>query len=388
MDSGRKIKVLHLIKTLNLGGAELNLYNLMRAINSEQFEIHIGYSFGGAFESKFQASGIKLFKFAEGNHKIKSFASFVILFRLINYIYKNKIQIVHTHSFNTHIWGGIAAKIMRIKIIEHVHDSRYLTQPELKRRHSNGRNYKYIKYLRNFSDIVIVLTKQNVEFLISNKLYTKNQVREIQNGIPILNEIGAEEELKNKLKYKLNIIENNLVILTHCRIADEKNIDLIFRIAPIVKKEYENVVFIVSGDGPLSEKFKAKCQELKLDTTIKMIGFYPDVYELLSVSDVFLLPSFLELHSISLLEALSMKVPVVVSKKVGCNDEFIENWKNGVLLDPFTSDGWADAIIELLKDIKLRTSIAAEGYKLCKERFNIKDITKKIENIYVELNSK
>ncbi|MCK4946997.1 MAG: hypothetical protein KAS46_01360, partial [Candidatus Aureabacteria bacterium] len=73
----KKIKVLHLIKTLSLWGAELNLFNLTRHIDPRHFETHIGYSTGGEFEKRFKESGIKLFKFAEGSHKIKSFASFV-----------------------------------------------------------------------------------------------------------------------------------------------------------------------------------------------------------------------------------------------------------------------------------------------------------------------
>ena len=80
-----------------------------------------------------------------------------------------------------------------------------------------------------------------------------------------------------------------------------------------------------------------------------------------------------------------MKVPVIVSRDVGCNNEFIENWCNGVLLDPFTSNGWAEAVIKLLKDRELRQSIGQKGYELCKERFNVKDIAKKFEEIYAEL---
>jgi glycosyltransferase involved in cell wall biosynthesis len=92
----------------------------------------------------------------------------------------------------------------------------------------------------------------------------------------------------------------------------------------------------------------------------------------------------LELHSLAILEAMSMKVPVVISN-VGCNDEFFQNWDNGVILDPLTGDGWSEAVIRLIKDAKLRQSIGQKGYELCKQRFEIKNIAKKIERIYFEL---
>jgi glycosyltransferase involved in cell wall biosynthesis len=381
----QKIKVLHLIKTLSLGGAELNLYNLIQTFNTDRFEIHIGYSWGGSFEEKFRKSRIKIFKFSEGNYRIKSFSSFIILWRLIKYIKRNKIQIIHTHSFNTHFWGSIAAKIMKIRIVEHVHDSRYLEPAEFKRRRETCRQYRYIKYFKNISDRVIVLTKQNVEFLFNNRLYTKEQVRKIQNGISVCTQVKISKKRQKTLRGKWNISNDNLIVLTNCRISPEKNIDLIFSVAPIVKRACPKVIFIIAGDGPSLEKFRSLSRERRLEKIIKLPGFCSQVYELLSISDIFLLPSFLELHSLALLEAMRMEIPIITSRDVGCNNEFIDNWNNGILLDPFSPEEWAEAIIKLLKDIRLRRVIGHRGYQLCKRQFNINDVARKIEGIYIEL---
>ncbi|MFC1708728.1 glycosyltransferase family 4 protein [Candidatus Omnitrophota bacterium] len=376
------IKVLHLIKTLNLGGAELNLFNLVQGIDRELCEIHVGYSFGGELEERFKNIGVKLFKFAEGSHKIKSFASFSIIWKIVIYILRNKIDIVHTHIFNAHIWGSIAAKITGAKIVEHVHDSRYLSPADFQKSREFNKQYRYVKYLKKVSDMVIVLTKQNYDFILNNRLYDKAQVREIQNGIPILNENNMKADARKELMRNLGIKENSLIILTATRISPEKNMELIFSIAPMIKKECPNAVFIISGDGPLFKEFQAKCKGP--DDTIKMIGYYPRVDNLLRISHIFLLPSFLELHSLAILEAMSMKIPVVISN-VGCNGEFFQNWDNGVILDPLTNDGWAEALLKLLNDVKLRQSIGQKGYELCEQRFEIKNIAKKIERIYVGL---
>jgi glycosyltransferase involved in cell wall biosynthesis len=238
------------------------------------------------------------------------------------------------------------------------------------------------------SDMVIVLTKQNYDFLLNNKLYEKNKIRIIQNGIPILNEVKSYTEKKVLLKRKLNIGDDDLVILTSCRIVAEKNVDLILRIAPKIKNEYGKVVFIIAGDGPLLEEFKERIITEKLENTIIMNGFYAKVNDLLGISDLFLLPSFLELHSIAVLEAMNAKVPLVISKDVGCNNEFINNWENGILLDPFVDEQWTKAIINLLQDSQLRKKIGEQGYQYCTENFNIKNVAKKIENIYRELTNK
>ena len=121
-----KIRVLHLIKTLNLGGAEKNLYNLVNSFNSNRVETHVGFSYGGEFEEEFRKSGVRLFRFSDTKDKIKSLKSFSIIFQLVKFIIANRIQIIHTHCFSTLIWGAIAAKLTGRKLLEHVHDSRYV----------------------------------------------------------------------------------------------------------------------------------------------------------------------------------------------------------------------------------------------------------------------
>jgi glycosyltransferase involved in cell wall biosynthesis len=80
-----------------------------------------------------------------------------------------------------------------------------------------------------------------------------------------------------------------------------------------------------------------------------------------------------------------MKVPIVVSKDVGCNSEFIRDWENGVLLDPFSNVGWAEAIIKLLKDNKLCATIGSNGYLTCRDKFDIKQTARAFEELYGQL---
>jgi len=113
-----------------------------------------------------------------------------------------------------------------------------------------------------------------------------------------------------------------------------------------------------------------------------------DIHELLNFSTIFLLPSFLELHSIAILEALSCAVPVVASDGVGCNSEFFTNDKDGLLLDPFSKQGWAEALIHLLKEEEFRRLIGQNGAALCRSQFNIQAVAKKFERLYEELGTR
>lgn len=379
----KKVKVLHIIKTLSLGGAETNLLNLVNAFDPEKVETHVAYSFGGEIEERFRGAGMTLFKYADQSYKIKSLQTIPIIFRIASYIRKNKIDVVQTHNFNGHIWGLLAGKIAGARVIEHVHDFRYTPPEELARRHGLMDQYRFIKYFRKQSDKVIVLTHDNVRYVVEKGLSRPERVLELQNGIPFEGDPVTLETRNFRMKY--GIPSDAVVVLTSARMDPTKNIDLILRIAGRVVKRAPQTVFMIAGSGTHLEEYKAMSRELNLEKDVRFVGFHQNMYDLLAVSDIFLLPSFLELHSIAILEALKMKVPVVVSQGVGCNDEFIRHGENGYLCDPFKEEPWVDVLVPLVNNPDTRKNIGLKGYETCRRLFDIKDTAQRFEKIYADL---
>jgi glycosyltransferase involved in cell wall biosynthesis len=381
----KKITVMHLVKTLGLGGAELNLYNLVRHIEPRRFNVHVGYTSGGPFEQRFRESGIPLFKYSQFDHRLRSAATIGIVRRLVAYMRKHNVDIVQTHSFNAHVWGGIASMLTGARLIEHVHDFRYLPPDEYRRRRGEVTQYSYARFMKGISDRVVVLTGQNRDYLINQGLYAGSVIRRIQNGVPLSSSSQSDRQRIRRIKSSFGIDADSRVIFTPCRFVPEKNVDLILRIAGKVVTRNPSTVFVVCGDGPLIDEFRREVAVRGLDKSVLTPGYIPHVQNTLSIADIFLLPSFLELHSIAMIEALSMKVPVVVSRGVGCNDEFIDDGDNGFLLDPFCDEGWADCLICLLSDERLRRSVAEKGYDLCRRYFNIVNTATQFEDLYAEL---
>ncbi|HKZ17078.1 MAG TPA: glycosyltransferase family 4 protein [Geobacteraceae bacterium] len=377
------IKILHIIKTLDLGGAETNLFNLVTAFDKGSFDHHVAYSSGGEIEDRFLAEEIPLFMFAESPHKLKSPASVGIIARLALYIIRNKIDIIQSHSFNGHVWGGLAARLAGRKVIEHVHDGRYHDPADYYRRRGNFTQQRFAKYFTWLSDAVVVLTGQNRKYLIDKGLQCENKLFHIMNGIP-LPQADIAVENRQRLMEKFALPHDSFVISTLSRMSAEKNIALILRIAPLVKRLIPSAVFVIAGNGPLLGDFLETALRSKA-YNIRFTGFCDKPAELLSVSDLFLLPSFLELHSIALLEAMSMGIPVITSRDVGSNNDFITHKVNGFLLDPFKDDGWAETIADLWHDPDLLNSIGRSGYETCVRNFDINFTARKFENLYESL---
>lgn len=375
------VKVLHIIKNFNLGGAETNLLNLIKATDPMKVEIHVAYSSGGEIEARFRKENLRFFQYAKENHKIKSLASFGIIGRLAAYLKANRIDIVHTHNFNAHIWGSLAAKLAGAKILEHVHDYRYLDIDEFRRRKGTVYQFRYIRYFKNMADRVVVLTKQNRDFLVANRYYPPEKIREIRNGIPM-----AEADCDGEaLRKKWGLDADDRIVFTPARFSPEKNIELILAIARKVAERVRRVKFVVAGDGPLKTNIEDRLRSEGLGSLVRLVGYVADIHELLGVADVFLLPSFLELHSIAILEAMSAKVPVVVSSDVGCNTQMFTDGQNGYLRDPFSPESWVEPVAGLLENKELRSRVGLSGYELCVRDYGIRRVAKQFEELYKEM---
>jgi glycosyltransferase involved in cell wall biosynthesis len=191
--------------------------NLVRAIDPDRFEVHVGYCGAGENESRFFESGMQLFRYAAHGYRVQSAASVGIVRRITSYIRRNRIQIVHTHIFNAHAWGLPAALLTGAKLLEHVHDYRYLESDDYKRRHGDVRQYRFARWFRGWSDRVVVLTRQNRDYLLRHHFYPEERIRVIRNGIPM--EGAGRPAAPEGLRERLGLPERGLVILTSARAA-------------------------------------------------------------------------------------------------------------------------------------------------------------------------
>ena len=167
--------------------------------------------------------------------------------------------------------------------------------------------------------------------------------------------------------------------------SEEKNLELVIDIAVAVKQRAPKALFVIAGDGPLFPALRERVESSGASHAVHFTGFYPKVRELLAASDVFLLPSFLELHSIAILEALSAGVPVTASAGVGCNSDVLTHGRDVMLLDPFHKEDWVGPLADLVNDASLRRRIGQAGRDLCWSQFDIRKVAGHFEGLYEEM---
>ena len=161
-----------------------------------------------------------------------------------------------------------------------------------------------------------------------------------------------------------------------------KRVEDVIRVFDIVNKKVSSKLLLV-GDGPERVKLESLCRELGICDSVKFLGKTKDISSLLSLSDVFLLPSKNESFGLVALEAMACGVPVVSSNAGGLM-EVNEHGKTGFLANVGDVDSMAKFTLEILKDqetLQLFKTTAKQHSK----KFSIDKILPLYEDIYQSL---
>ena len=181
---------------------------------------------------------------------------------------------------------------------------------------------------------------------------------------------------KNNLK--IGIDNNKKNIISICRLVDQKNIFEIFNIAE--KLQIYN--FIVLGDGCLLEKAKIylKNKDIK---NVFLLGNQTDIFDYLYESDLFLSTSLYEGHPISILEAMSIGLPIVASKVTG-NIDTIKNKYSGFFYRLGDIKQASYLIEKIMKNNALKLQLSNNSFFTHRKLFT----TSKMKNSYISLYKK
>lgn len=224
------------------------------------------------------------------------------------------------------------------------------------------------------ADGLIFLNKDELNRM-KNK--TKAKCAVIHNGIKSENFFSDQKEI-NKIKKKFP----QKIVLFLARIELQKNPLLFVKAAEKLKNE--NAVFLIAGKGPMEKKLTKIIKEKNLSNT-KFLGWLEEKEKnaLLYSSEIYVLPSLFEPVSVSTLEAMACKKPVIVSNVGGLKE--IVNSSLGIKVKPNDTKELAKAIKFLLDNPKKAQEMGLNGFKKIKREFLWKNIAEKYISFFEEL---
>lgn len=363
----KKIKILHVIGSLKIGGAENIAMNFIRKIDRNKFQCD--YLVFGNDKGEYEEEAISLgANVIHINSPKNNYLKYIIDIKDI--LKKGRYDVIHSHML---LNNGLILKIAKYvgikKRISHSHST------------NSGRKENLVTSI--YSNIMKkMILKNSTDFIACGKdageyLYGIKKFK--QDGITINNGIDTEkyrynENIREHIRKKLNL-ENNIVVGHIGRFVDTKNHDFLLDVFHEFNKKYENSRLLLIGDGELRGQIESKIQKLNLEGKVIITGMITDVYNVQQAIDIIVFPSKYEGFPVSIIEAQASGIPCVISSSVTDQVKIIDNIKFININEPL--DIWVDNISSFI-DIKRKDT----SKELILNGFDINSSIKIMEKIY------
>lgn len=365
--TNKKIRVLHIIKSLGRGGAEMLLPETLKLHDRENFEFHYIYflPWKNQLVKAIEHAGGVVHCFSASNN------IFILLqfSKIIRYIRNNKIDVVHCHL----PWAGFVGRLVY----------RFSKMPVLYSEHNKQERYHGVtfflnKFTFNWQTKVIAVSEDVKESILKN-IAPRIPIQTVLNGVNT-DSFKRDGEAGDALRNQLGIPADALVVGTIAVFRFQKRLVEWLEVAKRVTQEYPEIYFVVVGDGPLKNEVEQRRRELKLEQRVVLAGLQTDVKPWLSVMDVYMMTSVFEGLPIALLEAMSMGCAVVTTDAGGIK-EVIRNNQDGLMVkvDDWTS--LSGLVLSLLDEVK-REQFAEAARNRVEEAFSLQVMVKELETIY------
>ena len=235
------------------------------------------------------------------------------------------------------------------------------------------------KYLAKFTDVLITINEEDFNACKNWKAKKKYKI----NGIGVdLDKYKLDENLdKVEFRKSLGLEMDDFVVLSVGELNENKNTLRLLECIKNIKEQ--KVKYVICGQGPLKEEYEKYIKEHNLQDRVKMLGFRKDVPNIYAVSDLYIMPSYREGLSKSMMEAMCYGLPVVASRIRG-NTDLLGMEEGGILCNPKVTEDFTKAIEKLYTDKQLLKNYSERNKQFVKN-FDIEIVLKQLEEIYREM---
>lgn len=369
-----QIKIIHLVEDLKIGGAERVIADIAEGLDGKKYDVSVWcVTRGGETASELREKGIKVRILG-----ISSYHNPLSIFKLTRLLKDAGPDIVHTHGYFASVIGRLAARKAHIPaIVTHVHSTYW----DYKKRH-----IRIERRLSRFTHKIICCSKAVENFVKDFENIKDGKTTVIYNGVDE-DRFSTLKESKSILA-ELGIDEGSSVVGTVSALTPHKGHEHLIQAASVVLDTLPSTRFLIVGDGILRTRLEDQAKNLNINSSVIFTGERKDIPEILSLMDVFILPSFSrEGLGLAIIEAMAVKRPVVATE-IGGIPEAVIKGKTGLLVPPGDSDALATAIIELIQDPKKAKEMGEKGRARVMERFTKTKMLSEIQNVYQSLISR
>lgn len=366
-----KIRILHVTFDMAIGGTEQVIRQLVLNLPASEFENEIFCIDGkiGAVGDMLQQQGIQIHASPR-----QAGLDFQLIKTLRKILRSGRFDVVHCHQYTPWVYGWFAAWGTKTKVVFTEHGRFYPDRYRVKAWPLNV-------IMGLTSAAIIAISEATRIALFRYEAIFSWLTSVVYNGIT---ELSVSEQARNDIRQLFNINEGSLLIGTIARLNKVKNIELMIKATHQLLAKKIDVRLLLVGDGPERQSLENLVKELDISEFVIFTGFISKPADYIAALDVFLLTSFTEGTSMTLLEAMSLGVPCIVTK-VGGNPEVVIAEQTGKVINSNDLNALTNAVLSIVENPVQTIQMVEKGKVKFFQDFTVKAMCRKYRNIYFKI---
>ena len=374
-------KIFHISGTTIPGGGPEHIFQLIKRLNQNEWEVVICTLKDGLYWEKFKSLNIKTYNLALRIISLKTACKFFLILR------KEKPDIIHTHGKGPGLYGRLIGSFLNIPVIHTFHGFHYQDIPFPTR----WFHLTVETLLSLFTDHHIFVSTGEKSRARVLKFLDEENSTVIHNGVDH-EHINSLPITRNKaLKFsESENWEKNKILGTIARLSPEKGILCLLTAFSKAIKEIPDLRLIIIGGYPEEHndyylKVKSLIDKENLTDYVRILGYRQDTVKILKCFDFYISSSLSEGLPISMLEAFASGIPTIATEIAG-NKDILCNSTFGVLAEPGSPESLYNGIIKMVHLTQdERDFFSGNGYNRIKTHFSIDEMVFKTNLLYKKI---
>jgi glycosyltransferase involved in cell wall biosynthesis len=369
---GERIRLLWLIDSLNVGGAESLILPFARALDPRRLELTVCSLTtinGNLLKASIEEAGIQTV-----NLEARSLRDLRAFRRLLRLLRTDRFDLLHAHLTYASIWGALAGRLTRVPTVASLH----VAPPESG---ADGLRDRLMRFtLRRWAARTIAVSDSlRTQYLAAGGLDARRVVT-IHNGIEAGRFVKSRAECRARIREEFGIPQDVPLLVCVSVLRLGKGIDVLLQAATLMPGHH----ILIVGDGAMRAEWEELALALGLADRVRFAGHRDDVSEWLAGGDILVHPSLADAFPTVLLEAMAAGLPVVASD-VGGIPEIVIPSRTGLLVPPGDPQALAAAVQSLGTGFADSSEMGLEGRRIVEDQFSTDAWMARVERLYEEV---
>lgn len=366
----RKIKVLHVLDSLGVGGMERVVIEVVNHLDQSQFDQVVCCVSRPGEAARHLRDGTRCIDLGKG-----AGADYLAPVKIARIIREEAPDVIHTQS-----WSGVDAAMAKLMTgaVRLIHSEHGRNYPRINSEPWKSRVARRCLY--HLADAVFAVSSEVRDYYCRETRFPRERMLVIPNGVDLrrIGEAGA-----GGAREELGIGADDFVVGTVARLeATKDTITLARAFAKLYSRQPEaRLKLLIVGDGEQRALIEAFVAERGLNEAAIFTGLRHDAPRLLGAMNVFALSSLSEGMPITALEAMAARLPVVATN-VGALPELVEEGVAGFLVEPKDDEALADRLARLYSNPELAKRFGAAARRKVEREYSLELMLRRYADLY------